>query len=612
MTHERKRVVLRRVLRGFGAACLISAVLLTAFAAVARRRAADPPPEDPALARASQSWLAPAGKAAAAPARDADDDVLTAQYGNGRLGWNAHERVLTTANVNSHSFGPLFRLHVDGQAYAQPLVVSHVAVPGHGVRNLLIVATEGDTVYAFDSDNGALLWRHSFVSCCGVTAVPAARTYGGCEQIEPTVGISSTPVIDRRTKTVYVVANTMSQSGDRTLFHNALYALDVATGADRVPPRDIVGSVNLSWRGAFAKRSSLRHSIKRLLFGGTVQFDSQQQFNRPGLLLSNGNVYVAFASHCDVPQAHGWIFAYTAHDLKPVGSFATIGEWHDDNGGGIWQSGFGLTADSAGHVYFTTGNGPFDADSGGRDFGDSLLELSPDLHHVVDYFTPYTQAELDANDADLGGGGMIALPDGPGRYPHLAIMSSKVRAIFLLDRDHLGRYTPNGPDHALQIIGDEHDRVHWCIGTCGGPAYFAGPTGEYVFNVWAMDALRAYRLERSGRQPKLVEVAHSPNMFPGFGGTTPTVSSNGNVRGTAIVWATTRPPEADTSQPVELYAYDASDVSHVLYHGTVGLWRNRHGAAFLTPTVANGKVYVGGGDRITVFGLLDHQPAVRS
>lgn len=539
----------------------------------------------------------------APPATAGGADVLTAHNDAARTGWNPHETKLTVANVNARSFGKLFDIRVDGQIFAQPLVASGVALPGIGRRNLLFVATEHDSVYALDADSGRLYWKHTFGGCCGVSAVPASMLYG-CNQVAPLVGISATPVIDRRTGTLYVVAKNVERNGNALDFHSTLYALSIATGADRLAPANITATIELSSRGAFAPGSSVSHSLKRYLIGGKLTFDARAQFSRPGLLLSGGSVYVAFASHCDREDAHGWIFAYDAGSLRKRGAFTTIGDWHDSNGGGIWQSGFGLTADAAGHVFFTTGNGPFDADTGGRDFGDSLLELTPDLGRVIDYFTPSTQHELDQNDADFGGGGLVALPDGHGRYARLGVVSSKLRAILLVDRDRLGGYNGDGPDRVLQTIGSTHDNTRWCIGTCGGPAYYAGPRGEFVFNVWTQDALRAFRLERTAHVPRLVEIAHSPNVFPGLGGATPSVSSDGTRPGSAIVWATTRPGKnIMATQPIQLFAFDAADVSHVLYSGDATLWRNANGLPFLTPTVANGKVYVGGDRDVSVFGL---------
>jgi hypothetical protein len=545
---------------------------------------------------------------APAPPAGANDvaDVLTAHNDVARTGWNPHETQLNVKNVNARSFGKLFDVRVDGQIFAQPLIATGVTLPGIGRRNLLFIATEHDSVYAVDADSGAPYWKHTFEACCGVSAVPAPSLLFGCTTVAPYVGISATPVIDRRTGTMYVVATNVEQhAGAAPAFHSTLYALSIVTGADRLPPANITATVELTTRGAFAPGSSFSHSLRRYLKGGRLAFDAQTQFSRPGLLLSNGNVYAAFSSHCERDDAHGWIFAYDAATLGKRGAFTTVGDWHNVNGGGIWQSGFGLTGDAAGHVFFTSGDGPFDADTGGRDFGDSLLELSGDLGRVVDYFTPSTQQELYENDSDFSGGGLVNLPDRPGPYGHLGIVSGKPRAILLVNRDHLGGYHPGGPDDVLQTIGSMHDLSRWCIGTCGGPAYYAGPGGEFVFYAWTQDNLRAFRLERGAPKPRLVEVAHSPTVFPGLGGTTPSVSSDGMRAGSAIVWATTRPARnIMATQPIALVAFDAADVTHVLYIGNANLWLNPSGIPFLTPTIANGKVYVGGDHAVSVFGLL--------
>jgi outer membrane protein assembly factor BamB len=562
-----------------------------------------------AVAQASRVIVSHVTQASLGPSAVAEADVLTAHNDTLRTGWNRHETTLTSANVNPRTFGKLFDIRVDGQVFAQPLIAAGVAVPGVGRRNLLIVATEHNSVYALDADSGTAYWKHSFEGCCGVSAVPASALYG-CNQVAPLVGISSTPVIDRRTNTIYVVAKNVERRGSELAFHTTLYALALATGVDRLPPANVTATVDLSARGAFEPGSSFTHSLKRYLTGGKLTFDARAQFSRPGLLLSNGSVYIAFASHCDREDAHGWIFAYDAETLHKRAAFTTIGDWHNVNGGGIWQSGFGLTSDPSGHVFFTTGNGPFNADEGGRDYGDSLLKLAPDLGRVVDYFTPSTQRELEQNDADFGGGGLVALPDGDGAHAHLGVISSKLRAILLVDRDHLGGYHRDGPDEVLQTIGSTHDNTRWCIGTCGGPAYYAGATGEFIFNVWTQDALRAFRLDRNARVPQLVEVGHSPNIFPGLGGATPSVSSNESRAGSAIVWATTRPGRNSmATQPIQLFAFDAADVSRILFTGNTTLWRNASGLPFLTPTIANGKVYVGGDRDVSVFGLLDRRHA---
>ena len=528
-------------------------------------------------------------------------DYLTDHFDNARLGWNPHETQLTTSNVNPHSFGLRFTIPVDGQVYAQPLYVHDVAIPGRGRHNVLIVATERDTVYAFDADTGAKLWMHGVAGCCG--AEPADVSYVGACHVAPKIGVSSTPVIDRASSTIYVVAKAMRRDGNDVTFHHSLHALALQTGDERREPAEISGTTTLTDRGVFTAGPNWKHNLRRV-FGNTLTFNPRVQYSRTGLLLRDGILYFGYGSHCHDAEAYGWVFAYRASDLKQVGSFVTVRDWQAQNGGGVWQSGYGLSADQHGDVYLTTGNGPFDADQGGLNYGDAALKLSPDLR-VVDYFAPYTQSGLFASNGDFSGSGVILLPDQPGPHPHLALLVSKARAIFLLDRDRLGSYTPNGPDRVPQVIGDEHADTDWCIGTCGGPAYYEGPHGPTIFNVLAQDAMRAYRLVRNeGAVPRLEEIGHSNNRFPGSGGANPTVSSNGTIPGTAIVWATTRPNINEVrTRPVELLAYDAANLGRILYTAPAGLWPNTRGHPFITPTVVNGKVYVAGYDRVSVFGL---------
>lgn len=541
---------------------------------------------------------------AAAPATHAHanaTDYVTDHFDNARLGWNPHESQLTTSNVNARDFGLRFTIPVDGQVYAQPLYVHDVAIPGRGRHNVLIVATERDTVYAFDADTGAKLWMRGVAGCCGNEATDVS--YVGDCHVSPKIGVSSTPVIDRSSGTIYVVAKAMRRDGNQTTFHHTLHALALESGNERREPAEITGTTTLTDRGVFTAGPSWKHSLRRLL-GNTLAFNPRVQYSRTGLLLQDGILYFGYGSHCHDEEAYGWVFAYRASDLKQVASFATVRDWQSRNGGGVWQSGYGISADQHGDLYLTTGNGPFDADEGGLNYGDSALKLSPDLR-VVDYFSPYTQSGLFKSNGDFSGSGVILLPDQPGAHPHLALLVSKARAIFLLDRDRLGNYTPNGPDRIVQVIGDEHADTDWCIGTCGGPAYYEGPRGPLVFNVLAQDALRAYRLVSSGTGvPRLVETAHSDNRFPGSGGANPTVSSNGKAAGTGIVWVTTRPNINEVrTRPVELLAYDAMNLGHILYSAPAGLWPNTRGHPFITPTVVNGKVYVAGYDRVSVFGL---------
>jgi hypothetical protein len=314
-------------------------------------------------------------------------------------------------------------------------------------------------------------------------------------------------------------------------------------------------------------------------------------------LLSQGRVYVAFTPMCDGPKlaGHGWLFAYHASDLSPAGLFATTTDVNaTEYRAGIWQSTFGLGGDQNGSVYCATANGAFDAYPAGNNYGDTVLRLGSDLT-VKDYFTPYNEATLEQHDYDFGSGGVMLLPNQPGSYPHLAVAAGKSTAIYLLNRDNLGKFTPSGPDRVLQALAFSG------VGVWGGPAYFADATGTFVYYALEGGPLVAYRLSTSP-SPRLAAASQSPNLFPGVGGTTPAVSSSGPTAGTGIVWATTRPDHSSTN-PIALYAYDADDLSRILFAGTVGPWTYPKGSPFLTPTIANGKVFVGGQTSLTVFGI---------
>jgi outer membrane protein assembly factor BamB len=297
----------------------------------------------------------------------AKNNYVTQHYANTRTGWNPYETVLTVANVPH--LKPLFTQHVDAQVYAQPLYMHGVAIASQGTRNVIFVATEADTVYAFDADTShPVLWQRTLIP---TGEAPVSSTDVLCGNIAPVIGITSTPVINPVTSTLYVVAKTKRGQGIQATFHQYLYALDITTGHDRLgSPMEIQASV--------------------VDAGQAVPFVPRWQLNRPGLLLENGRVYAAFGSHCDshAGQYHGWVLAYDAKTLKQVGTFNASPH---SGGVGIWQGGMGLAADPAGSIYFATGNGAFTGSQpGGKDYGDSVLKLGPDLK-VLDSFTPANQ-----------------------------------------------------------------------------------------------------------------------------------------------------------------------------------------------------------------------------
>jgi hypothetical protein len=507
---------------------------------------------------------------------------LTQHFDIARTGWFPYETTLTVGNVPH--LKAKFIQNVDGTIYAQPLYAHHVNIPGAGVHNVVYVATENDTVYAFDADtNQAALWQRSLIPAG--EQVVSVSDVEGCNNVAPVIGITSTPVIDCFTYTMYVVAKTKQVQGSQTTFYYRLHALDIATGADRVSPVVISGSVP----GTGLPTDNHGH----------VVFDPHWHLNRPGLLLLNGVVYVGFGSHCDVhlPLYHGWVFSYDATTLHQVGVFATTPDTPSGqtSAAGIWQGGMGLAADPQGFVYFTTGNGDFTVNVGGRDYGDAVIKLRNNFT-VADYFTPFDQPTLLQQDIDLGSGGVLILPDPPPgtHLLPLLVTCGKDGNIFLIDRNNMGKYTPGGPDHVVQTVPLQPGvPITNQPGIWGGPSYYRGANQEFVYYCGNGSHLRAYVFSGSS----LAFSTQSPSSFPSEGGATSNVSSNQQIPGTGIVWAITR------SNPLRLQAFDATNVAHEIFDSPAGPWNNPNGGPFIEPTVIRGKVYVPSDRQLTVFGL---------
>src|ERR1700683_5354368 len=296
--------------------------------------------------------------------------VLSYHNDLARTGQNLNETLLTPASVSSGQFGRLFSYPVDGQVYTQPLYLPGVIVPGKGIHNIVFLPTEHDSVYAFDADNSlaAPLWHASFLNPAqGVTTASAAEL--GCASITPEVGITATPVIDPATGTLYVVA--MTEEGSDGSYAHRLHALDVTTGAERPgSPVQIQASVPGTGNGTNA-----------------VPFEPWLYKERAGLLLLNGAVYTAWSSQCDSGNYNGWIIAYDAHTLQKSAVFSDTPNW---DAGAFWQAGAAPAADSANNIYVVSANGTFDANTGGSDFGESVLKLSTGKNlAIADYLTPY-------------------------------------------------------------------------------------------------------------------------------------------------------------------------------------------------------------------------------
>lgn len=500
------------------------------------------------------------------------NDYTTYHYDNARDGWNPYETTLSPSNVNSANFGLLFSLAVDGNAYAQPLYMQGLTIGGR-VHNVLLAATENDSVYAFDADTGLLLWHTQLTNSALGTYPVSSSDVSNCPGISPSIGITGTPVIDPSSNTLYVVATLKQRSGTITTFHQLLHALNILTGLDQPgSPIEIAATARLS-------------------DGTLVQFNPRWQNQRAGLALNGGVLYVGYASHCDYSAtiARGWLLAYNASTLQQLAVFNTVGDPSTDDLSSIWGSGFAPAIGPSGSVYFATGNGIFNVFSGGLDYGDSVLRLTASLQ-VTDYFTPYDQSALNSQDNDLGSGGFMLLPTQKGSYPYIAVMAGKEGVVYLLNRAHLGKYTPGGPDAVLQELS---------IGRLwGGPAYFGANGNQLIYYAGNQDNLRAFLL--SGNPPRMTVSSTSSGTYPD-GGAIPSVSSNGSKLNTGIVWTTTRSGSATT--PIYLIAYNAANVSQELFSAAAGPWPNIHGRPFMTPTIVNGKVYIGTANSVAVFGL---------
>ncbi len=501
-------------------------------------------------------------------------NVTTYQYDATRAGANTSEVTLNRANVNVDRFGKLFSYPVDGAIYGQPLYVANVAVPGAGTHNIVYVATENDSVYAFDADSGASgapLWQDTFANAgAQIIAVPAADT--GCEQIAPEIGITSTPVIDTASGTIFVVAMTREASGNSVEYVHRLHALDLATGAEKG-----VVAIEATYPG-------------RGEGGSTLIFNARSYKQRPGLLLLNGVVYTAWSSHCDIGRYHGWLIGYDSHTLAQV---AVYNNTPNGNMGSFWNGGAAPAADASGNIYVVAGNGTFD---NGGDLGESYIKLSTSNgFSVADYFTPYNYSFLNDTDADVGSAGVVLIGDeaGSAAHPHLMTGAGKEGRIYLLDRDNMGKLQQGSDSQIVQSIPGALTAMF------GNPAYF----NHTVYYCGAGNRLAAYTI--SNAQMSSAPISQSDASFR-YPCNVPTISANGTAN--AIVWA--------LDPAAGLRAWDASDLTRELWNAGQNPERDSAGATvkYSVPTVANGKVYAGTADSLAVYGLLgpDGAPAVSS
>jgi len=491
----------------------------------------------------------------AMPVLAAPVDILTVKYDTDRTGANLRESILNTKNVNEKSFGKVAAFPVDGQIYAQPLFVSGIEVGGK-IRNVVYVATMSNSVYAFDADSAdaVLLWH--------VNVGEAAPSYlYGFRDINPSVGILSTPVIDRDTNTIYLVANVIEE--DRTLYR--MHALDLRTGVERMQ-----GPVEIRAELAGTGEGSEN---------GRLVFQPFWHLQRPGLLLADGVVYVGFGSHGDDGPFHGWLIGYDAANLQRQAHVLCLSR--DGAAASIWQAGYGPAADASGQIYLVTGNGDLD---GVSNFGQSVVRLNPQRGLAVDdWFSPDAWEYLNEEDQDFGSCGAVLIPG-----TNLLIAGGKDGNIYLLDRNSLGRTYPGNPG-AVQSFPAIGFGIY-------GMALWTRPDAAIVYVRAASGVLRAFAL-RGGRfvTDPIAERRSEPGVpYQGMA-----VSADGDDLESGILWV--------ASSDDVLHAYNAADITQELWNSDLRYERDELGtfSKFASPTVANGKVYAPTfANQLVVYGLL--------
>jgi hypothetical protein len=512
--------------------------------------------------------------------------VTTNRYNNDRTGINPSETVLNTTSVSDSTFGKLFSLPVDGQVYAQPLYLPNVNIGGVA-HNVVYTATENNSIYAFDADNPAaqVLWQVNVGLPIPCSAIPICLEYKG---LQPIIGITSTPVIDVSSGTIYVVAETYSASTANFYLH----ALDVATGRERLgSPVQIAGKVAGTGDPAYPADAP----------GGQLAFNPFMEWQRPGLLELNGNIYIGFSGHQDTRPYHGWLFGYDGTSLRRV-----LIKCVTPNGieGGIWQSGAGLTADALGNVYLSTGNGTFDANTGGSDYGETVLKMNAITGMVVStFFTPSNFQALNDDDQDVGSVGTILLPG-----EQYAVAGSKAGVFFLLNSSQLGGYSASGPDAVLQEWPTD-------VNQYGDPIFF----NNLLYTWGAGWTSAAYQFNGSSFNTAPLLKGTDVVNAPGYSNEPAlSISANGTASGTGILWASYSlggMSDGFSYQGV-FSAYNASTLNRIWSseddhsRDDLGGW-----AKWATPTIANGMVYIPssgnvnlstpGGYAINVYGLLN-------
>ena len=537
----------------------------------------------------------------------ANVDVLSYHYDGLLSGNDPFETALTPASVNTTNFGLLFSQPIDGQAYATPLYKANLAIPGNGTHNVAFVATEHDSVYAFDADTGAQLWQRSFINpAAGVTSIPSGDTSGN---IFPEYGITGTPFIDAATSTMYFVTQTKEVVSGTAHYVDRLHAINIATGADRATNAVVTigDTFDGGPDGGFTDNTSLVVNGTGAGTDGTrVKFNAHWQLQRPALDLVNGVVFIGFAGFNDQNVYHGWIVGYHASDLSLQG-FINLSP--NARAAGVWQSGGGLATDGT-NLFFATGNtfsGPKPGFStADNNYGETVVKLTPSgsTLAVSDYFTPYNWLALDNGDLDIGSGGTMLLPDavGSAAHPHLMVETGKTGRLYLIDRSNMGHNNPNtnGPDNVVQVLELGGPGI-W-----GNPSFVqTGPNSGLIFYHGSQAVLKAVTISNGVLSFNANNPATSTTLVFGYPGGQPVVSSNGTA--TPIVWDL----QVDSNTEI-LRAYNALNLAQELYNSNASSLRDQGGGSvkYIAPTVTNGHVLVGGAASFSVYGVFPSNTAV--
>lgn len=496
--------------------------------------------------------------------------VLTYHNDVGRTGQNLEEGLLRLDNVSPEKFGKVGFLRTDGLVDAEPLYVPNLSIAGHA-HNVVFVATEHDSVYAFDADHFNVLWQAKVI---GDNETPSDDR--GCAQVSPEIGVTATPVIrwNGDGGSLYLVA--MSKDGHGN-YYQRLHELDITSGAE-------VSGSPTTIAATFPNRK------------GQTAFDPKQYKERAALLLQDGIVYTSWASHCDMGDYTGWVIGYNATTLQQANVLNLTPNGSD---GAIWMSGAGPAADNEGNIYLLDGNGTFDktlTPSGfpaQGDFGNAFLKLTARGTNlsVADYFNVHNTGAQSSRDQDLGSGGALVLPDRTdisGKLRQLAVGAGKDKRIYVVNRHSMGKFNATSDTAIYQKIDNALAGAEFAM-----PAYF----NNVVYFGAVGDALKAFPIADARLSVNPVSQSRETFAYPG---TTPSISANGTSNG--IVWAV----EARGSEAGVLHAYDASNLSKELYSSNAAAGGRDAFAdnKFITPMVANGKVYVGTSTGVIVFGLI--------